>query len=230
MADFFTRLSARTLGLAPIASPRRPPAYAATPDLPDVHLEVPASPVESDAPFPAPTKIPMAPRPDRREQTPAPPRATAQAPDPAHPLVPRAVGRPADAPRADAPVPAQPPADTGPFAVPHQPVPDRPAAPAVTAARAPAPVQNDPGAQVRPPIETTLPPPATAAPASRPRAEGRSLRRELPQRAAEPAPTIAVTIGRVEVRAVMPPAPAKPAPPRSTLRSLDDYLKPQRRN
>jgi hypothetical protein len=50
------------------------------------------------------------------------------------------------------------------------------------------------------------------------------------QRDADPAPTIQVTIGRVEVRAVTsPPAAARPAP-RSTLRSLDDYLKPRQRN
>ena len=43
----------------------------------------------------------------------------------------------------------------------------------------------------------------------------------------EPVPTINVTIGRIEVRAVHQPAPARPpvAEPRAPLLSLDDYLK-----
>ena len=43
----------------------------------------------------------------------------------------------------------------------------------------------------------------------------------------EPAPTIKITIGRVDVRAIMPAAPApRPAPARpSPALSLEDYLK-----
>ncbi len=49
-----------------------------------------------------------------------------------------------------------------------------------------------------------------------------------PASQAPPVPTIRVTIGRVEVRAVMPPAPPPPArlPAATGLTlSLDDYLK-----
>ena len=51
------------------------------------------------------------------------------------------------------------------------------------------------------------------------------------RQAAEQAPVIRVTIGRVEVRAVMPaPPPASRQTPRSSLVSLDDYLKSPARN
>lgn len=49
----------------------------------------------------------------------------------------------------------------------------------------------------------------------------------IAQRVEQPAPTIRVTIGRIDVRAITPPAPAPRTPPASAkpALSLDDYLK-----
>jgi hypothetical protein len=47
----------------------------------------------------------------------------------------------------------------------------------------------------------------------------------LPQSPATPVPTINVTIGRVEIRAVPPPAQQRAKPKPATVLSLDDYLR-----
>jgi hypothetical protein len=47
----------------------------------------------------------------------------------------------------------------------------------------------------------------------------------LPPATAIPAPTINVTIGRVEVRAVLPPAQQRAKPKPATVLSLEDYLR-----
>ena len=53
------------------------------------------------------------------------------------------------------------------------------------------------------------------------------LDERVPETPAEP-PSIRVTIGRVEVRAVTPPPPAEPPPPAKPRISLDDYLRSHR--
>ena len=47
----------------------------------------------------------------------------------------------------------------------------------------------------------------------------------LPPAAATAAPTINVTIGRVEIRAVPPPAQQRAKPKPATVLSLEDYLR-----
>jgi len=102
----------------------------------------------------------------------------------------------------------------------------------------PAPFSRRPNGNDRPPTLPFPPPPLEPArsASSRSRTEivdrpARPLsRNSARQDDADQTPTIQVTIGRVEVRALTPPTQARPAPPRSMLRSLDDYLKPQPRN
>jgi hypothetical protein len=56
--------------------------------------------------------------------------------------------------------------------------------------------------------------------------EQRENRLFLAEAAPAPAPTIHVTIGRIEIRATpAAPAPARPAAPRPPGMSLDDYLR-----
>ncbi len=78
-------------------------------------------------------------------------------------------------------------------------------------------------------------PSSPGRPSSRERPSARPLappvrgRRDerVPETPAEP-PSIRVTIGRVEVRAVSPPPPAEPPPPAKPRISLDDYLRSHR--
>jgi len=59
-------------------------------------------------------------------------------------------------------------------------------------------------------------------PATRPRRDGSE---HGPTLHSEPEPTITVTIGRIEVRAVTPPPPTKSTPRVAPVMSLDDYLR-----
>jgi hypothetical protein len=244
MADFFTRLGARTLGLAPVARPRMATPYEAAPHLPELNLEVlaapraaPHPPAETANPDPAPaaraprTPLPLAPRPDAPASTARAERSrdvAFAASDDQAPGAPRpARFRPLVPPRLSAPAPSAlvPP-------------------PSAAEARSRADV-GLPSPSAMPPFEPAVPPsellssasapsepPAFSPPrvAARPWTDASPLRAPWRDaRAGEAAPTIQVTIGRVEVRAAPPPAPP-PAQRRSALRSLDDYLQPQRRN
>jgi hypothetical protein len=94
---------------------------------------------------------------------------------------------------------------------------------------APPPVAPTPGEsrQPLPRAEPLLAPPAVRLIEPAMRASAQAAREREP---AEPS-AIHVTIGRVEVRAVVPPAPQQPAPPArkpSPVIPLDDYLRQQR--
>jgi len=87
-----------------------------------------------------------------------------------------------------------------------------------------APTQHNPSAQTPP---TSLRHSAPVVPRSiTPRAAAPSLARSEQAEAGDSAPRIKVTIGRVEVRAVMPATPpARPARSAPASPSLEDYLK-----
>jgi hypothetical protein len=117
---------------------------------------------------------------------------------------------------------SEPRADRGGAAEPAKPVPVEPAMPGRETL---PPETPPPAAQALPTREgaTIVARPRTrlAQPAEPVPAEGKQ-----PVSGPESPPTIRVTIGRVEVRAVMPPAPEPAPPPRHAPRlSLDDYLK-----
>jgi translation initiation factor IF-2 len=238
MPDYLARLAERALGVPSGAKPAIAPAFGPGPALPADPLAGSAGgDLEDRAMVPA-RGAPVHPAPGRPAGPPArPPLARpggpAAQPPPrpstlAGPAGDRTVpGRWADArPAAADPTPG--PAAAGPRPAParearpappprprEQP-PDRPAPPAVgrppAAGRPPAP------AAVRPRV-------APARPAARPARSGVPAGGR-PRAAA--GPTIRVHIGRVEVRAVVPAAPApppRPARPPGPRLSLEDYLR-----
>jgi hypothetical protein len=77
------------------------------------------------------------------------------------------------------------------------------------------------GPAAEPAAEPKRPAPAVVpAPAPQP------TRAAWPELASEAAPTVQVTIGRIEVRAILPAPPAPAAPPvRRPATSLEDYLR-----
>jgi hypothetical protein len=201
MGDYLTGLAARAIGLATVVRPR-----------PAVRFESP--PFEEQEPG-SPTTSPV----PQRGPAPARRRKTAQ-------------GRAA---------PAEPPTSR---AVPSPRVSSAP----------PSPVEGEPESSAAHDHET---PPALDAPLSRPaarpaeRARSTTVPALSPERAAvvvQPAarraaelsvpqprparrepPPVRVSIGRIEVRAVTPPAaPPRPAPQRPTPLSLDEYLELRR--
>jgi hypothetical protein len=107
----------------------------------------------------------------------------------------------------------------GPLLPPSQPGPP----PSVSGARLAAARALNPALATAAPIATSTIPvtaaPARANPAAAHERRSHAERHEAPNDAA---PKIQVTIGRVEVRALTPAR----APPRTMLRSLDDYLNP----
>jgi hypothetical protein len=128
-------------------------------------------------------------------------------------------------PDAGPPVTAAPSADT--------------AHPPAASEEAPPPAVGDappPGPLPPPPLR----PIAQPAPARVPRAPGRSLagreraegRAAAPVAATDPEPTVAVTIGRIDVHAAPPPAPMRLAPPAPArpAETLEDYLRERDRS
>jgi hypothetical protein len=86
--------------------------------------------------------------------------------------------------------------------------------------------------RLRPPRPAVSGPPASAAPAPPSVIPAPPLTRSVPSATKIPAsppgtPTIRVSIGRVEVRLVAPPAPPSPSPPSQPkpAMSLDEYLR-----
>jgi hypothetical protein len=238
MADFFTRLSARTLGIGPIARPRAPTPYEAAPSglesgvdsrmrIPEAETTEPRSPQAiAAAPTQGAATLPVRGH-DAASRSESPPRSpaleAALAPRrqsvPLATIAPIAKPEPAEGQTADR-------SRVSPIALP-EPLPGTPEANDRRSAPAAPQTEVLPGRQ---PSAALTPRSDIAARPARidarplPRPRGRERPRD-----ADPAPTIQVTIGRVEVRAVTsPPAAARPAP-RSTLRSLDDYLQPRQR-
>jgi len=252
MADFLARLSARALGVGPVARPRVRALFESSPDAlaPPQTTSMEADAAETPVTVGAAAAVAVDARGSRG----------------ATPLRPDASPPPNDResqfqrPRQLAPTPivaaektrepVSPPNGTG--------VPSRePSLPPIVAAVAPHGGDAD-GELDRSSQETRLAVAAVAARAdeaivsqhsadasleqpvapaqrrpTRMEARGPSSHRVRSgnRQPADQAPVIRVTIGRVEVRAVMPAQPPPPrATPRSTLRSLDDYLKPPTRN
>ncbi len=114
-------------------------------------------------------------------------------------------------------------------------IPDPSYTPAPATAPVPAaPPQRTPSSPLVE-VSSRRRPSSPGRPSSRERPSARPLappvrgRRDerVPETPAEP-PSIRVTIGRVEVRAVSPPPPAEPPPPAKPRISLDDYLRSHR--
>lgn len=231
MADFLTRLSARTLGTAPLARPRGQrlfdpgPVILSGPPLPGETLEASAVPRREDGRDAVPPLRPparQAPAPlvaPEAESPPAEPRSSSAEAEP-HPVREVAHGgplrhridgiEPSPAPRSTAPMQEPPHAAPPELVARTSPQDPQPARPAPTLAEIGAPPPNG-------------------------RSDGDREDRRIAARrdAAAAAPAIRVTIGRVEVRAIMPP-PATQRPERpartSALMSLEDHLKRGRGN
>ena len=243
MADFFSRLRARTLGDGPIASPRMLTQYETGAHFSESGIDPQAREKAPDAESPQPAAHTLGTVPPQHQAiVPSEPAAVPVGSDAATPkrVSARNAALPAVAQRRPAAVhEAQPAAaDTA----------ETSGGSIVQPVTPPAPFSHRSGGNDRRPTRSTLSPmpseparstasrshaeiadrPARVEASARPaRAESRNSAR---QRDTDQAPTIEVTIGRIEVRALTPPPQARPAPPRSMLRSLDDYLKSQPRN
>jgi hypothetical protein len=245
MTDFLTRLAERSLGVGDVVRPR--PASLFEPR----GATVGAAPLEVEE-----ERVVPAPRPGRGQAarpvdaSPTPVRGEAP-PSGEPPAAGRRDGGPAgevrvlegvtvEPPRA-APAPASHTAD----AIPRQPEPakaDEPAvdttlvieglpAPAAPAGHAPARTGARPTAQRR---RAAPAPPASQTPPAGPPEPGDAHAwptmpaSPMPVRVAEPAepPVVHVTIGRVDVRAVLPAtAPEQPKPRRRPRVTLEEYLR-----
>ncbi|QSQ27593.1 hypothetical protein JY651_22935 [Pyxidicoccus parkwayensis] len=244
-----TSVIARSLDLEALPAPRNAPA---SPMLTSDPLaqgarrgEEKASPVANGLDAEAPREGRVSPEPESlTTRAPLPKRedVTARAPVPKE-VAPRS---PADVPRSATPVlnqgvvPSSSRDSASPFSEVHEPAAFE-AAPTATSVEAIAPVRG--AAPVPERARSAVQVKATSAsdesdgrPAASPRGPSVPVQAErvvsspLPT-APESAPTqvVQVTIGRIEVRAATPPAPARPAPARqSSALSLDEYLR--RRN
>jgi len=290
MADFLTRLTSRTLGLAPIAEPVIAPMFAPDPSLPAMTDpdELAAASQQAAEPMVMPGALrPVLspesivrpavphPRPDPAEARPAPPsagelvvRAAAPAPDDATvrdiPTQRRPQRTPAASEIADAdallipsagalrrqslvrtPTPAETPLSAqtdspNPSRTPTMWAEARVAATGRSAARqgrAPSSQDVEPDELLLLPLNPvealSMRPDARAAvtPVDEPELPRRAERGQAAAAATLISPlTIEVTIGRVEVRAMHPPAPVarpKPDAPTAPRLSLEEYLRNQ---
>jgi hypothetical protein len=224
MSDYLTRLAARALGTAELARPRRS-IFEPRPGVPEpLALEPASARVEAEAQAESPERA-AEPAPPRRRADAEPRRARDQTP------APEAEGELRRPPAPSRQVPRRPRRRA-------QPVP----APAAEVAST-DPMARGPTAPERPPkLEAALPDAAGLGPAARLTPQERVeppplLAARPPPRAALPvkeasSPTVRVTIGRVDVRAVAtepslkPRRKEKPAP----RMSLDEYLGRARRD
>jgi len=207
MADFLSRLAGRALGVLPKAEPVIPVAFA--PAL----SEAPASTgQESEAAAAAPLRTL-----ERIEEAAAemsePVSGPASATTPKHPSTQE--DRPIAEPQREVPAPPQ---VSQPGLRPHE--PPRTDTPARPLRRLPA----------RPPVAETpgLPAPEASSPLLQP---GRRQQR-MEQSTAQSAAPVRITIGRVEVRALMPAAAPegrpRPEAPKGVL-TLEEYTRQRRR-
>jgi hypothetical protein len=230
MSDYLTRLAARALGRAEVVQPRLPSLFeaAASPAL-DEHVIREAPPRDSGTIRPAPPWSP-----GRPVAEPASPGDLSASPG-GRPDMPSRVrpAPPADdaEPSSDA---APPPGTAAMFAR------DRDAARARDAydgagledGRAERRDARPSPADVPPDLAQPVAPPRHRADATRSEARDAAPARGLrpavavERPARENAPSVRVTIGRVEVRAVAPPPP-RPAParPRAPRLSLEEYVR-----
>lgn len=226
MADFLSRLAERTLGIGGTVEPRLAPLFAGGAGLADDGL------VEED-------ETVVAPRRETRVDAPAglvAPRADERATE-----GPRAASDEAHPYSDDAPVverrtiERQAPAPLPPLRAPAEdrvPGPPHPDAVEVGALRETQPPLLLPERRIAPAPLPALQTPVRAAPApaAEPSATSSLDRASSPARIGDATPTVRVTIGRVEVRAVFPAAEAPrsaPAPWEPSL-TLEEYLKQRR--
>jgi hypothetical protein len=239
MGDFLSRLVERSAGRAPAAHAAVAPLFA-----PGPAVAAEPAPLEPDSvrfvpkdPAPVKASISKGPTPSLREPPAGDSDGPGRVPTLALPIVPPATLREL------APGPLRPAAAAPPEARPQGPAQEdrspRAGAPPVMAPLTPAGVQV-PGAvpgrlpvrEERRGVDTEIR--SVAMPLLRPREEvaprwAEALR---PSGAGDgsPAPIVRISIGRIEVRAVAPPAPAAPrdVPVRkSTGPSLEEYLRPR---
>jgi len=209
---------------------RREPPRPVSP-APEVEAAPPepprAEPAAPSPPPPAPVVRPAAEAPPAEPPPIVPPArvepSTPPAPPPRAPVVPPAAEAPPAPPTPPAPPPSAAPAEPATAATPRAPAPPpAPPTPAPVVARVVGdeprasreevrPPRRD-GAAVEPVIGAQVQLGAPPAPIAVPRAPG--------------PPSVEVSIGRVEVRAVFAPPEAEPAPPPAAPTvSLDDYLR-----
>jgi hypothetical protein len=219
MSDHLARLAARALGLADTVRPRR------TLFEPQRLVPEPGSSADQET-----------------ERTPAPMSPPVEVAETRHSDL--AVGKPEIAEQPAPPVRAEeqvaePPSEiAGPPGRPLEPVPpapDRTPEPAQKPEQAAARREPQPERQPKPPLRSRSaaePEPQGRGAAPRPAVAQRTPllanRRRDPSPAAEPEaeqpPTVRVTIGRVDVRAVVPDEPVERGPKQPPRMSLDEYL------
>ena len=227
MSDYLHNLVARTLGQAPLVQPRLASRFETAqaggePDLALLDVEHrPAHPpvlhppdTDSKEPdTPHRLAVPPGAEPTRAATDLDIAPATTSAPPPSNSAIELARGQPAPL----VPVAAQE------VTLVVQPVapPILPSAPALMASEA----QDNPR-EHWPAVERIRPSAGWVEPLAAPSAAAPAPTRRQPAVDPPPAPTIRVTIGRVEVRAVLPPpAPARTPAPATPKLSLDEYLR-----
>jgi hypothetical protein len=237
MSDFLTRLAERSVGRPPAVTPVLPSLYEPAPDegfvdaIEEVETLGPVSRRDGD---PSLKSVPSWSEPAPALSAPefaaarlnAPERRD-EGPQPAEAPVPQSMESPAAA--GPVPTPARPEAPTmAPLSrAAERPVPVAAAAPdSLSREGAPAPDPIRPSRANAPERAEPAAPTPHGPLAVTPRRPDPTPSVEIPTPSSPP--VVRVTIGRVEVRAVLPVAPAPPAPePASadTRLSLDEYLK-----
>ncbi len=229
MSDFLSRLVDRSTGSAPAARPVIAPLFGPGPAAdPGVEAALPA----------AAARVEIAALPHVAEPASWRQEARAAAPEPAGPM-PSAAADPPQSPAARPPAPPDVAGTATPLPVRVVLPPAHVEQPPTTAAGSlpPAPAEQfaapTSGHDAPPRAEATSPAPPShpAAPLDRPAPLWPDVeRRSQPGHSAEEAPVVVVNIGRIEVRAERPPAPLPAPAPRPAAVSLEEYLRPKRRN